>query len=204
MDRTIITAASFAASLAAAAAPAGAADFRAPYTAPAPLGYSWMGPYLGLNLGGQWGNATNSGADPWGVNGGAQIGYNWQHDRFVYGVEGDLQGSSADDTFASFKFSNPWFGTMRGRAGVTFNNILLYGTVGLAFGGGKVEFNGLTETNTQVGWAAGAGLEVGFTPNWSAKAEYLYVDLSNQSYVLTGTSHGFDSSILRLGVNYRF
>src|SRR5262249_4553056 len=187
-----------------AATSANAADLGRSYTAPAPLAYSWMGPYFGVNLGGQWGHATHSGADPWGVNGGAQVGYNWQNDRFVYGVEADLQGSSADDMFANFKFSNPWFGTMRGRAGVAFNNILLYGTVGLAFGGGKVEFNGLTESNTHVGWAAGAGIEVGFTPNWSAKAEYLYVDLSNQSYVLTGTSNGFESSIFRLGVNYRF
>ena len=202
MDRTIIAAAAAAAAIA--AAPVDAADFRTPYTAPAPLAYSWMGPYLGVNAGGQWGKVTHSGADPWGVNGGAQAGYNWQTGTFVLGVEGDIQGSSADDTFASFKFSNPWFGTMRGRAGVAFNNILLYGTVGLAFGGGKVEFNGMTETNTHVGWAAGAGIEVGFTPNWSAKAEYLYVDLSNQSYILTGTSNGFESSIFRLGVNYRF
>jgi outer membrane immunogenic protein len=202
MKTTIIAATTFAASIA--AAPADAADFGTPYTAPAPLAYSWMGPYLGLNLGGQWGSVTNSGAEPWGVTGGGQAGYNWQLGRFVFGVEGDLQGSSADDTFANFKFSNPWFGTTRVRAGVAFNNMLLYGTIGLAFGGGKVEVNGLSESNTHVGWAAGAGLEVGFTPNWSAKAEYLYVDLSNQSYALTGTSNGFESSIFRLGVNYRF
>jgi outer membrane immunogenic protein len=201
MNKTIFAALS-AASLAGTSAVA--ADFGRPYTAPAPLAYSWMGPYLGVNLGGQWGHATNSSADPWGINGGVQGGYNWQNDQFVYGFEADIQGSSADDMFANFKFSNPWFGTMRGRAGIAFNNILLYGTVGLAFGGGKVEFSGLTESNTHVGWAAGAGIEVGFTPNWSAKAEYLYVDLSNQSYILTGTSNGFESSILRLGVNYRF
>ena len=40
--------------------------------------------------------------------------------------------------------------------------------------------------------------------NWSAKAEYLYVDLDDRSYSLTGTSHGVNSNLLRLGVNYRF
>ena len=60
--------------------------------------------------------------------------YNWQSGQFVYGVEADLQASGADDTFAAYKFSNPWFGTVRGRVGYAFNNILLYGTLGLAFG----------------------------------------------------------------------
>ena len=46
-------------------------------------------------------------------------------------------------------------------------------------------------------------MEVGLTPNWSAKAEYLFVDLSDERYVLFGNT-GFESSILRLGVNYRF
>jgi outer membrane immunogenic protein len=61
----------------------------------------------------------------------------------------------------------------------------------------------MKESNLHVGWAAGAGMEVGLTPNWSAKAEYLFVDLSDERYVLFGNT-GFESSILRLGVNYRF
>jgi len=171
----------------------------------APIGgYSWMGPYLGLNLGYQWGRTTNSAAKPSGFVIGGQGGYNWQVGQFVYGVEADLQASGADDTFAPWKFSNPWFGTVRGRAGITFNNILLYGTGGLAFGAGQVELGGVSESNTHVGWALGAGMEVGFTPNWSAKAEYLFMDLSSQSYIVTGASHSFNSNILRFGVNYRF
>ena len=50
----------------------------------------------------------------------------------------------------------------------------------------------------------GGGIEVGLTPHWSAKAEYLYFDLGNQSYVLTGANNGLASSLLRFGVNYRF
>jgi outer membrane immunogenic protein len=175
-----------------------------PYAAPAYAGYSWVGPYLGLTLGTQWGLVTNSSAKPFGVEGGIGGGYNWQTGQFVYGIEGDLQLSSAHDTFAGYQFQNPWFGTVRGRGGVAFNNILVFGTLGLAFGEGQVQFGGLTESSTHVGWTGGLGMEVGLGPNWSAKAEYLYVDLSDQHYFLTGVSNGFQSNILRLGVNYRF
>jgi outer membrane immunogenic protein len=47
-------------------------------------------------------------------------------------------------------------------------------------------------------------MEVGLTPNWSAKAEYLYMDLGNHTYTLTGNDLGLRASILRLGVNYHF
>jgi outer membrane immunogenic protein len=182
-----------------------AADLpRIPY-AGTPLypAYNWIGPYIGVNLGYQWGSATHSGANPSGILGGGQGGYNWQIGEFVFGAETDLQFSAADDMFAAWKFSNPWFGTLRGRAGYAMNNVMLYATFGLAYGGGSIQIAGLKESNTHVGWAAGAGMEVGLTPNWSAKAEYLFVDLSDQRYVLFANT-GFESSILRLGVNYRF
>ncbi len=184
---------------------ASAADLpRSPYAAPAPYAvYSWVGPYLGFNLGYQWGSTTNSGARPSGLMGGIQGGYNWQIGQFVFGGETDLQVSDADDTFAAWKFSKPWFGTLRGRAGYAMNNVLLYATFGLAYGGGTAETAGLKESNTHVGWAGGAGMEVGLGANWSAKAEYLFVDLSDQRYVLFGNT-GFESNILRFGVNYRF
>ena len=41
-----------------------------------------------------------------------------------------------------------------------------------------------------MGWTAGLGMEVGFTPNWSAKVEYLYMDLSNRAYSITGVDNG--------------
>ena len=63
---------------------------------------------------------------------------------------------------------------------------------------------GLTETHTLVGWALGAGVEVGLNRQWSAKAEYLYVDLGNHGYTVTGASNGYWSNVLRFGVNYRF
>jgi outer membrane immunogenic protein len=179
--------------------------YSAPAYAPATIrSYSWMGPYLGINVGHQWGTVTNNPTKPSGFTGGIQGGYNWQTGQFVFGGETDLQMSAADDTFAPWKFSNPWFGTTRGRAGVALNNILIYGTGGIAYGGLRAENAGVTEARTLYGWAAGIGLEVGLTPNWSAKAEYLYVDLNDRGYNLTGTQNGFESNLLRFGVNYRF
>jgi outer membrane immunogenic protein len=176
-----------------------------PYVAPPYPGYSWIGPYLGLTLGYQWASVTNSSARPSGLEGGFEGGYNWQTGQFVYGVEGDLQLSDANDTFANYKFSNPWFGTVRGRGGVAFNNILVFGTLGVAFGEGEISQLGQgTESSAHFGWTGGLGMEVGLTPNWSAKAEYLYVDLADQHYFLTNTANGFQSNIFRLGVNYRF
>lgn len=190
----------------AAIAPAAAADlYRQPYTVPAPLGvYSWAGPYLGVNLGYQWGEVSNSGVEPAGVAGGAQLGFNWQTGQFVFGVETDLQLSGAEDRFATWQFSNPWFGTLRGRAGYAVNNILVYGTAGVAYGSLHADVLGASESHASLGWTAGLGLELGLTQNWSVRAEYLYIDLGGNTFGLTGLSHNIDSSVFRMGVNYRF
>ncbi len=147
-----------------------AADFsygsRAPYTVNQPLNaYSWAGPYLGGNLGYAWGSVDNNPTSPSGFAGGVQAGYNWQSGPWVFGIEGDLQASAADDTFAPWKFSNPWFGTVRGRVGYAVSNVLFYGTGGLAFGELTGETFGLSESHTDAGWTAGVGAEFGFAPN---------------------------------------
>ena len=112
-----------------------------------------------------------------------------------------------------------WFGTVRGRGGIALNNILLYGTLGLAYGRGQLDVAGLRETNLHTGLAAGFGLEVGLTHNWSVKAEGLFNDYGNQPYALIGTNtaltngaaqfgvhygFGLTNSVARMGVNYHF
>jgi outer membrane immunogenic protein len=188
-------------------ATAGAADLPyAPYTVNQPLNaFSWAGPYLGGNLGYEWGTVSNNPTKPSGFVGGAQAGYNWQYSGpWVFGVEGDIEVTGADDTFAPWKFSNPWFGTVRGRAGYAFNNILFYGTGGLAFGELRGETFGLSESHTTAGWTLGAGTEFGIAPNWSAKIEYLYVDLSTSQFAITGVSNGYRFGVIRAGLNYHF
>jgi outer membrane immunogenic protein len=179
-----------------------------PFAAPDPtLGATpWQGFYAGVSLGYQHGFVGNSPARPSGVEGGIQGGHNWQRNQFVFGVEADLQASDANDTFAAWKFSNPWFGTLRGRAGFAVNNVLLYGTLGLAYGTLRAHsaLSGVRESKVEVGWVGGGGIEIALMSNWTARAEYLYVDLGAQPYALTGLSHGIDASFVRLGVNYRF
>src|SRR5437764_339483 len=206
MDRLVLGAVALLAALWAPSAQA--ADFTVHN--PPPNGYWWAGPYLGGNIGYAWGSVDNNPTKPSGFVGGVQAGYNlptgsWQTGpSWVFGVEGDIQAAGADDTFAPWKFSNPWFGTLRGRAGYAFSNVLLYGTAGLAFGELRAQTFGWTESHTTAGWTAGVGAEVGLAPNWSAKLEYLYIDLSTSQFAITGVSNGYSASVVRAGVNYHF
>ena len=118
-----------------------------------------------------------------------------------------------------------WFGTARGRLGVTTGSVLLYGTAGLAFGGVKSSVTSVfqpavdgndtgSSSSTRFGWAAGAGFEWMFVPNWSLKGEYLHVDLGSSTVTISDPvnfpgsfadynfHHAFDSA--RVGVNYHF
>ena len=120
-----------------------AADFsyrpQTAYPGPLTANYSlnrasWAGPYLGGHVGYAWGSVDNNPTKPSGFSGGVQAGYNWQNGPWVFGLEGDVQVTGAEETFAPWKFSNPWFGTLRGRVGYALSNVLFYGTGGLAFG----------------------------------------------------------------------
>ena len=160
-----------------------------------PVGDSGIGPNLfflpnGNTLGSQG-----------GVVGGAQVGYNFQFNQFLIGAETDFQGTSLSGggnntpltlfpvplstpnsyltpigAITGANVSLPWFGTVRGRVGYLFTpTLLLYGTAGFAYG--QVDAFGFN--NTRTGWTAGGGVEWMFAPHWSAKVEYLYVDLSS-------------------------
>ena len=125
----------------------------------------------------------------------------------MFGAEADLQASGADDVFAAWKFSNPWFGTLRGRAGVAINNVMLYGTLGLAYGTLRAQsvVSGVTGIRKPASaWPAGVGLEVAFFGNWTARAEYLYVDLGERSVCDYRRQSWHQFELLRFGVNYRF
>ena len=76
---------------------------------------------------------------------------------------------------------NNWLATARGRAGYAADRVLLYANAGGAFANVQTNFNGTTTSHTQSGWTAGAGIEWAFADNWTAKVEYLYVNLGNGS-----------------------
>jgi len=168
-----------------------------------------------------------------GLLGGFQTGYNTMFpSRVVLGVETDvtfpnyLNGSQ--DFFspsigqANFAEAVEFVGTIRGRAGYAFNNWLLYGTGGFAFAydqlsrtqqvgtpTGGVAVPGTVENQMlgRVGWAAGAGVEYGFAPHWTAKAEYLFSDFGSHSNLYAQGVQRFNSDLtlqeIRLGLNYR-
>lgn len=101
-----------------------------------------------------------------------------------------------------------WLGTVRGRAGYAWDRVLFYGTGGVAFGNLQAAAGALPfSSSTQIGWTAGAGVEVALSPNWTAKVEYLYVDLGNQSCGLANcgalTTVSLTENVIRAGVNLK-
>ncbi len=63
---------------------------------------------------------------------------------------------------------------------------------------------GCRKAAIRLGWTIGAGAEFALTPNWSVKAEYLYMGFASRTYTFAGTDYGFDSNLIRFGFNYRF
>jgi outer membrane immunogenic protein len=199
-----------------------AADLPAPqpyYKAPAygPPPFSWSGFYLGVNGGGGFGTSTWDTAGSRNITGGmvgGTVGYNYQINHFVLGVEGDIDwagisGSNATVTCpAGCQTNDSWLGTARGRVGYAADRFLPYVTGGAAFGNINATTAGLTTTTTNVGWTVGAGVEFAITPNWSAKAEYLYANLGKFNCGLNcgaATDNvSFSANLVRGGINYHF
>ncbi len=195
----------------------------------APLMYNWTGFYVGINGGGGFGHTdwtyvvggNQAGHNTSGGLIGGTVGYNYQIQNWVLGVEGDWDWANVK---GSTNCPNPAFsceskltslGTLRGRAGLTLGstgNVLLYGTGGWAWGRLNIQtVNAAVGTNgsstTPNGWTLGGGAEWGFLPNWSAKLEYLYVGFGSNTYTVD-TALQVNAkervNVIRAGVNYRF
>src|SRR6516225_7074872 len=211
-----------------------------------PSAVNWTGVYLGLNGGFTFGasdwtdSVTGTSSDNFSTLGfvfGGTVGANFQAGSWVFGAEadGDWANSSGFGTFTTTSTSslcaggcltkNSWLATVRGRAGYAFDRFLAYGTVGAAFGNIQANFsNNPVTTSTKTGWAIGAGVEYALGFNWSAKAEYLFVDLGSGSCTtdcalqnpgglgpnplgpptIPGVIVQFNESIIRAGLNYKF
>lgn len=197
--------------IASAVTAASAADIsrRQVYTREAPAYavpyYNWTGPYIGIQAGGGFNGGT---FDSSGALGGITAGYNWQANRIVYGIEADIAATNIGGAGACFggtcTADNSYLGTVRGRVGYAFDTIMPYVTGGLAFGDVRTTapFAGVSDNN-EWGYAVGLGAEFAISGPWTAKVEYLYVDLGNSGN-LGGRDTDFDANIVRLGVNYRF
>lgn len=208
-----------AAILALGVASASAADIARqpmPNKAPAYLEpqFSWTGLYVGAFGGGAWGHSDfaaplSSGSfNTTGWLAGGTIGYNYQMGQMVLGVEGDAAWTdihgSAPCAGLTCETRNNWLATVRGRLGYAAGRFMPYVTGGAAFGDVKTSVTGFGDTsNTRVGWTAGGGIEASIAGPWSAKLEYLYVDLGRSASVL-GSDAKFNTNIVRAGINYRF
>jgi outer membrane immunogenic protein len=201
---------------------AGAADLPRRVAQPAaapvymPVAYNWTGFYAGIAGGwgfgkSSWSNAAVSTGD-FDVDGGlvgGTLGYNWQNGPTVFGIETDLSwsdisGSTRASCLGRCETSNGWLGTTRGRLGYAVDRWMPFVSGGVAYGDIKTS----TTSDTSVGWTVGAGVEFALPGTWTAKGEYLYVDLGdvNCSAASCGAPAkvDFTTHIVRAGLNYRF
>ena len=194
-------------------------------------GTDWTGFYAGLQGGYGWGRSSGTQSagggfvpvvpytiDPRGFVGGGHVGYNGQFGAVVLGLEGDIEAANIDgmstvEGFGATRFYNVKanaLASVRGRAGWIWQNWLIYGTGGVAFG--HVETPPLNTLNGwRTGWTAGAGVEralEGRLSSWTARLEYRYTDLGNKSAPDPAFGTTDDNSLafhtVRIGVSYKF
>jgi outer membrane immunogenic protein len=181
--------------------------------------YDWTGFHLGLNASGIFGQSdgshTDFSVDPKGGAFGLTLGGQWQFTRpFVLGLEGDWAWADlgASDSCAgdgTCETESNWLGTFRGRAGYAWDRFFPYLTGGMAVGdieANRKGFHGKSDTN--VGWSVGVGGEGVLGTHWSAKLEFLYVDLGDVSCSAgdcgVATKVDLRERMIRGGLNYRF
>jgi len=237
MTKTYLSTIAAVAALAASSA-AFAADLGRPAPPPPivmPIIYNWTGFYIGANLGGAWANGTLtdnltgasfSGTHS-GVIGGGTLGYNWQvSPNFVVGFEGTFDGTSIGNTSNTVtvpilgtptaiqgSIGTNWVATLAARFGIAVNNVLYYAKGGGGWADDSVSLSipgaSVSGSNTRSGWLAGGGIEYGLSPNWTIKAEYDYLGMSNWSNsgpFLPGDTFSIsrDINMFTVGVNYKF
>jgi outer membrane immunogenic protein len=206
--------------------------------------YNWSGLYIGGNLGVGW-NSAGSISDTFGSTfstnnntqflGGGQIGVNYEFwGGVVVGAEAmfdwlpnttnTITVTNPISGTASATINNRWLSTATGKLGYAWDRVLLYGKGGGAWVGTNspsITVNGLpasfnSTSSNNFGWTAGLGVEWAFFNNWSARAEWDYVRLQNQSFTVAGipTPGSFAGDVISInnrsinmftaGVNYKF
>ena len=178
--------------------------YKAPPPPPAPI-YNWTGCYIGVNLGGAWGNVdvtdVNTGAtispSNSGFAGGGQIGCDRQMGAWVIGIRNLIDGTSISNsqTFSDPLFSGTvnshlhWFDMLTARGGYLLQpNLLFYAQGGAAWtswsvnvlnaaGAQVAEVSG----NNRTGWTVGGGVEWMFVPHWSVFLEYNYMNFGTST-----------------------
>ena len=200
------------------------------------IGGLFAGPYIGVNAGfGRVDTKQSSPGDPSATGddtsftGGGQVGYNWQCGHVVFGIESDINyvrfeansnAISVGIVPVNFKDEINWFGTVRGRLGVTVReHALVYATGGWAYADTShaisvpiVPFS-QKDDDFKTGWVLGGGIELVHDVRWLLRAEALYVDLGDKTHSYSaspcggpcGTANWEDKFwVARLGLSYKF
>jgi outer membrane immunogenic protein len=203
----------------------------------AQMPFTWTGFYVGATVGGvsnsakagyddtlsgsYYGNTDATGA---GITGGLTVGYNYQMNTMVLGIEADFNFASISkdshsfstfgyDLWGTSKLGN--FGTVRGRVGYAFDRSMVYATAGVAFAdvkGSQTFYETIPActagfSKTKAGLTAGVGVEHFVTNNVTVKAEVLFTDLGTTTALSPlGCTSRFKNTFTvgRLGMNYRF
>jgi len=236
MKKILLSAVAFAAI----ASPALAADLPvrapapAPYLAPSPA-VNWTGFYAGVDLGGSWGNANmtipvgfttlSRNMANEGIIGGGFVGYNFQYNNFVIGLQGgfDGAGNGGSHTRLSYLgnvyengFSQTWIASIDGRLGYAIDKALIYAIGGVAFDeqGANLSVNNIqffNRSSNQTGYDVGFGGEYMITANWTARVEYRYYNFGASNYTSPFGPVGnvnyrttVTDNVVRAGVAYKF
>jgi outer membrane immunogenic protein len=208
------------------------------YVAPAPI-YNWTGFYGGLDIGGSFGNANlwvpgtnytfSHNASNDGVIGGGFLGYNYQINNFVLGVQGEFDGTGTGNSRYSApigplgevyqaSFNQNWIASIDGRLGYAMDRTLFYAIGGVAWDSAAGHITNLytgngwtTGSNTRTGYDVGGGIEYAFTNNWTGRVEYRYYNFgtSNTSYadpylLSTYSRTTLTNNVFRVGLAYKF
>lgn len=179
----------------------------------------WNGLYAGIDAGYAWGNAEPAYRyDSVGIDGGllgGHIGYNWEYERLVLGLETDAASSGADGRRRQpngdhLDVRNTWLSSLRFRSGLGFGNVLAYATGGIAIGGFEGELAGPgTRSQTseaRFGYVFGGGLEMKLTESLSGRIEALHYGFNDKSFEFAAEDLRLDLSVttVRAGLTYHF
>jgi outer membrane immunogenic protein len=177
---------------------------------------NWDGLFIGAFAGAGWGTVTDEGGaflgvadeelDLTGWQAGVAAGFNVTvSEAIVAGIVGDIAWTdlSGEDGVATYNVD--WTGSIRGRLGFDGGAFLPYVTAGVAFANATA-FDGVDEdTQTHIGWTAGAGVEFAVADNVSLDLQYRYSDFGAKDYDLpAANSIGLTSHAVTAGVNFRF
>ena len=185
------------------AASAGAADLNR--TDIGPGGADFSGVEVGADLGVALGSAGSANIS--GPVGGAHVGYNFQSNRIVGGVEGDVTfGSIRSGSLGSASFSEDLMSSARVKGGYVFGNLLAYGTIGPTWSTTDYKYLGDSSGQTVKGLAFGVGAEIPITRNVSLRGELLRYDFGGATYTFPTSTQSVttSTSVARIGASVHF